>query len=1109
MEITEKWLGEIGGWQAMKAARALVEGGHVTVQSAEKGRIRGLAGGGKTKFASGLSFTSRTDVENLCTCPTARRGMICEHALAVVLVHLQGPKKTADVRRPGEAEMRKPAISASPPLRVSASALKVPGTYTVFLPENLLTGTMREPVGTYVRYSPGGEGEESLLAAWLAEQGVKNQSAPMSLPSAVFDAFLRSAAEHPRVIAGKPSGGGLPLSIAREPVRLLITAESKPGEKEVTLRFAGDGQLPLIKTRPGGTWFCRETQSLFQLPPLGPECETLLRELPTRRPLRWLISQRESLNDAFQLELRGAGLEHFHCAPVPCTFTLHLDGSLQAVEATLRAEFGGKDWLVGESGRHCAAETLFPFEDTSTTGLFYLRNESEEARLMALMESLGFQLGTRVEASGHTLVWKLTKPESVLQLYATDLPRLRREMKVIEGERWRAATRGVARITPQIHRRESDDDRRSGQDWLAMEFAYEAPDGFRLPRAEVLRLVRSGQRSVTAKNGKRYLLDLAGVEEFEDTLRDVPLQLTADGARISGLHADYFLGDSAAPSQLIDEALLLPRLGDLGPKLRPYQLLGTRWLTTLVESGRGGVLGDDMGLGKTVQSIAMICALRSDSLSPVVQSAISQIPSGERAGVRGERKASFTPSSPSPSLSPQRGEGPESDSLSPAVQPAISPIPSGERVGVRGPEASPVLIVCPKSLTGNWRAEFEKFAPHLKVAVSQGSNRAGLLSQLAEFDVIITTYQLVVRDQDALQKQPWRLILLDEASYIRNPDTDASKAVRSLKAKARLALTGTPVENSVRDLWSIYQFALPGYLGSRDNFKERFEQPIQNGLDSPAGLAASDRLKKLLRPYFLRRMKREVLKDLPEKIEQILWCEPSPAQAEVYRRVLEEGREEIKAARKRSGQGGAKMTMFTVLLRLRQTCCDLRLTGLQGDALAGLDADDLSGKWPMLNDKIDAILESGGKVLVFSQFVQYLKLVRAKLDEKKLDYGYIDGSSNDREAQVKRFQTDPARKIFLISLKAGGYGLNLTAADHVILLDPWWNPAVEAQAIDRAHRIGQQRVVTAYRLAMRGTVEERILALQQKKRGLIEATLDENSPLMTGLAEGELEELLG
>ncbi|GEP45855.1 DEAD/DEAH box helicase [Brevifollis gellanilyticus] len=1086
MEITEKWLGEIGGWQAMKAARGLVDAGFVTVQSAEPGRIRGLAGGGKTKFASGLAFSSKSDVQNLCTCPTARRGLICDHALAVVLAHILGPKAGAGARPPahgggseisralaaksgGAANVSLPKAAPSQPAPSAPrqatprklQPLRLPGTYSVFLPENLLTGTMREPVGAYVRYAPGGEGEESLLAAWLAEKGVKGQSAPLSLPSATFDDFLHSAAEHPRVIAGKPSGGGFPLSIAREPVRLLVTAESKPGDKEVTFRFSGEGQLPLIQTRPTGPWFCRETQSLFRLPALSSDCESLLRELPARRPLKWLISQREALNDAFQLELKGAGLEHFHCAPVPCSFTLHLDGSLQAAEAVLRASFAGKEWLVGESGPKCAAESLFPFEDATTPGLFYMRNESEEGRLMALMETLGFQIGTRVEASGHTLVWKLTKPEAVLQLYATDLPRLRREMKVTEGERWRAATRGVARITPQIHRREADDDRRSGgQDWLAMEFAYEAPDGFRLPRNEVLRLVRSGQRSVTAKNGKKYLLDVSGVEEFEDTLRDVPLQLTADGARISGLHADYFLGEEATPTKLTDEASLLAKLGELGPKLRPYQLLGVRWLVTQAQSGRGGVLGDEMGLGKTVQSIATIVALKSQGSS-----------------------GPMTKEVPKPNAQDASGKG-ESGS-------------------------APTLIVCPKSLTGNWRAEFEKFAPHLKVAVSQGSNRAGLLSRLTEFDVIITTYQLAVRDQDVLQKQPWQLVLLDEASYIRNPDTDASKAVRSLKSRARLALTGTPVENSTRDLWSIYQFALPGYLGSRDNFKERFEQPIQNGLDSPAGLAASDRLKKLLRPYFLRRMKREVLKDLPEKIEQVLWCEPSPAQAELYRRVLEEGREEIKAARKRSGQGGAKMTMFTVLLRLRQACCDLRLTGVTNDALKALDPDDLSGKWPMLNDKLEAILEAGGKVLVFSQFVQYLKLVRAKLDDQGIDYGYIDGSSNDREAQVKAFQSDPNRKVFLISLKAGGYGLNLTAADHVILLDPWWNPAVESQAIDRAHRIGQQRVVTAYRLAMRGTVEERILALQQKKRGLVEATLDEHSPLMAGLGEGDLEELLG
>ncbi len=460
-------------------------------------------------------------------------------------------------------------------------------------------------------------------------------------------------------------------------------------------------------------------------------------------------------------------------------------------------------------------------------------------------------------------------------------------------------------------------------------------------------------------------------------------------------------------------------LGDLGGRLRPYQLLGVRWMTSLVLAGRGGLLGDEMGLGKTVQSIALVAGFRAQKAT-----------------------------------------------------------------------RDPTLIVCPKSLCGNWKAEFERFAPHLKVTISQGNKRTEVLNSLHVFDVIITTYQLVVRDVDIIKKQKWSLILLDEASYIRNPDTDAAKALRSLKADSRLALTGTPVENSTRDLWSIYQFLLPGYLGSLENFKERFDQPIQTALGTPAGQAASERLKKLIRPYFLRRTKREVLRDLPDKIEQVLWCDLSPAQGEVYRRVLEEGREEIKAARKRSGQGGAKMTMFTVLLRLRQVCCDLRLTGLQKETIGKLDREDLSGKWPMLQERLESILDGGGKVLIFSQFVQYLRLVRDSLEEQKTSYAYLDGSSQDRDAQVKTFQSHPSCRVFLISLKAGGYGLNLTAADHVILLDPWWNPAVESQAIDRAHRIGQQRVVTAYRLAMRGTVEERILALQAKKRGLQENRCD-------------------
>ena len=202
------------------------------------------------------------------------------------------------------------------------------------------------------------------------------------------------------------------------------------------------------------------------------------------------------------------------------------------------------------------------------------------------------------------------------------------------------------------------------------------------------------------------------------------------------------------------------------------------------------------------------------------------------------------------------------------------------------------------------------------------------------------------------------------------------------------------------------------------------------------------------------------------------------------------------------------MTMFTVLLRLRQVCCDLRLTGVDPAGIAGMTEDELSGKWALLGERLEEIVASGGKALIFSQFVKFLRLGSKYLEALNIDYCYLDGGTQDRAGQVNEFQTNPTKSAFLISLKAGGYGLNLTAADHVILLDPWWNPAVEAQAIDRAHRIGQQRVVTASRIIMRGTVEERILKLQASKRGLVEATLDENSPLMAGLSDRDLEDLL-
>jgi SNF2 family DNA or RNA helicase len=341
--------------------------------------------------------------------------------------------------------------------------------------------------------------------------------------------------------------------------------------------------------------------------------------------------------------------------------------------------------------------------------------------------------------------------------------------------------------------------------------------------------------------------------------------------------------------------------------------------------------------------------------------------------------------------------------------------------------------------------------------------------------------------------------VLDEAQHIKNPDTQNAQAAMGLKARHRLVLTGTPLENSVRDLWSIMNFVMPGYLGSRNDFKERYEQPIMQGIE--AGPVKS-RLAKRIRPFLLRRTKREVYKELPEKLEQVVYCSMTAHQTKVYEKLLLESRRQITELSGAKDQNKGRMLMLTALLRLRQACCDLRLLGMPE-----LTQEQASAKLELLDELLREAIDGGHRVLIFSQFVSMLQLQKAALEAADIEYCYLDGQTKDRMKVVDRFQNDPAVPVFLISLKAGGVGLNLTGADTVVHFDPWWNPAVEAQATDRAHRIGQEKVVTAYKLITRGTVEEKILKLQETKRGLMEA-IESEEPVMGGLSTAEIQELL-
>jgi len=392
----------------------------------------------------------------------------------------------------------------------------------------------------------------------------------------------------------------------------------------------------------------------------------------------------------------------------------------------------------------------------------------------------------------------------------------------------------------------------------------------------------------------------------------------------------------------------------------------------------------------------------------------------------------------------------------------------------------PHLVVCPSSLVWNWQREAARFTPQLRVLGIEGGGRGKLFEQIPESDLIVTSYALIRRDAERYRVIRFSSIILDEAQHIKNPDSQNATAAAGLEAEARFILTGTPLENSLRDIWSLFEFLLPGYLGPRRDFQERYEKPL---LESPDG-ALWDRLNRRVRPWILRRKKADILPDLPPKLEQVVEVDLTPAQKSAYTQLQVAARAEVDALRSSGGAG--RLRVLTALLRLRQACCDLRLLGAKEGASAKLDA---------LLELVGEAADGGHRVLVFSQFTSMLDLIGPALEEAGFAFCRLDGSTKDRAATVEKFQSDPAIPVFLISLKAGGTGLNLTAADTVIHFDPWWNPAVEAQATDRAHRIGQDRVVTSIKLIARDTVEHRVIAMQEKKRALISGLLDAESTM--------------
>lgn len=597
----------------------------------------------------------------------------------------------------------------------------------------------------------------------------------------------------------------------------------------------------------------------------------------------------------------------------------------------------------------------------------------------------------------------------------------------------------------------------SGIDWFELHggIRYQRDDGeeqeISLP--EILAAVRAGKQMITLGDGSQGLLPQQWLQEHG--LLTALGKIERDHLRFKSSQAallDALLDDKELVSvddtfaQLREQLRHFTGIDEIEAdpqfkgSLRPYQRMGLGWMAFLRWFGVGGILADDMGLGKTIQVLSML---------------------------QGRHR----------------------------------PVDADDKPDTAN---RPSIVIAPRSVVFNWVDEARKFTPELRILAYAGAERQTLRDSFEDQDIIVTSFGLLRRDIDELRDFEFDYVILDEAQAIKNPVSQASKAVRLLQSQHRLALTGTPVENHLGDLWSIFEFLNPGMLGSSNRFGELVR--ASTNLEDDAKANTVQQIAQSLRPFVLRRTKKQVLDDLPEKTEQTIVCEMDPAQRAIYDDLRKYYRSNLFDRLEGGGDssvvgGKAGFMVLEALLRLRQASCH--------PALINEDhAEAPSAKLDALLERLADIIEEDSKALVFSQFTSMLSLVRKKLEERGIRYCYLDGQTRDRREVVQRFQSDPKIPVFLISLKTGGFGLNLTAAEYVFILDPWWNPAVEAQAIDRTHRIGQTRKVFAYRLICEDTVEQRIIDLQDRKRAIADAIVGGEGNVLQSLTKDDLEQLL-
>jgi SNF2 family DNA or RNA helicase len=580
---------------------------------------------------------------------------------------------------------------------------------------------------------------------------------------------------------------------------------------------------------------------------------------------------------------------------------------------------------------------------------------------------------------------------------------------------------------------------RKNADWFDVYALVEIDDNT-IPFLSFRNYIRQGRRDFMLPDGKVFVIPEAWFERFTDVMAfatkskkgddnhfllrpyHIPLLSKATQQKLTGDGLDRLQRFFESPIQTN-----VPVPVSLKAILRNYQQEGLSWLKHLHDNNFGGCLADDMGLGKTLQTLALILLTKQNIPSQTVENG--------QMNLFDSRPVSIIPS----------------------------------------------LIIVPTSLIHNWALEIQKFAPTLRWLTYTGK-RDHLPRKFNSHDIIITSYGIARNDIAVLKKYSFHYVVLDESQFVKNHESKTYRALLKLQSAHKLVLTGTPIENSLKDLWSQLNFLNRGLLGTHQDFVERYVIPIERYQDEEK----KEKLQHLIRPFLLRRKKSEVAKELPPVTEQVLWCEMTEEQADRYERYKSGIRNNLIDQLEDQNLHQEQMQVLEALLRLRQMA--------NHPVLADETYSGDSGKFDEVVRIVSNIVAENHKILIFSSFVQHLKLFAHNFEQQQLPYSMLTGATTDRQSAVNNFQQDENKRVFLISLKAGGTGLNLTRADYVILLDPWWNPAAEQQALSRAHRIGQDKKVFVFKMITRNTIEEKIYALQQRKTKLAETFVNSNNP---------------